>query len=176
MPCSSQRLPESAIYEAFSRMVFKLWDYREELLAPLIHDMAVAQRKGNAKCQQIAQIDREIADLAARNLVVVRLHNAGILNASYYAAQTAGINGKIRTLRSERKRLLEEVEEDTVLEQIRELNTILTEYQPTCDFDEDLYAQIVERTTVLCRTALQFQLIGGITLMENIGRQEVNAE
>lgn len=176
MLCSSQRLPESAIYEAFSRMVFKLWDYREELLAPLIHDMAVAQRKGNAKSQQIAQIDREIADLSARNLVVVRLHNAGILNASDYAVQTAGINGKIRTLRSERKRLLEEVEEDTVLEQIRELNTILTEYQPTCDFDEDLYAQIVERTTVLCSTALQFQLIGGITLTENIGKQEVKAE
>ncbi len=39
--------------------------------------------------RKIAEIDKEIADLAARNLVIVRLHTSGILNGSDYSAQSS---------------------------------------------------------------------------------------
>ena len=168
--CNSHRLSESAIHEAFSRMAFKLHSHRHELFAPLIHDLETMRRKASSNHERITKIDNEIADLSARKLVIVRLHTASILNASDYAAQSAEISGQITALRSERKKKLAEDERDAQLDRIRELNGILEEYEQTCTFDEDLYAQIVEKITVVSGTELRFQLMGGIILTESTAR------
>lgn len=165
-PCKSHRIPEEAILEAFSRMVFKLCRHRQELFSPLLRDMELLQRNCGENYMRIAQIDSEIADLSARNLVIVRLHTSGILNAADYAAQSADLAAQLTALRSERKRKLSEDEEDVRLDQIRELNDILAEYEPNCHFDEELYPQIVERVIVADGKTLQFQLMGGIMLTE----------
>lgn len=93
--CSSQRMAEPDVYEAFNRMLFKLKEHHQVILGSLIRDIEIMQSKTSENHEKIAEIDREIADLTARNLVIVRLHTSGILNGSVYSAQSSEINNRI---------------------------------------------------------------------------------
>lgn len=166
--CSSQRMSESDVYEAFNRMLFKLKEHHHAILGALIRDIEVMQSKTSENHEKIVEIDKEIADLAARNLVIVRLHTSGILNGSDYAAQSSEINNKISALRSERKRKLAEDEGNEQLDKLKELQGILDEYEPTKAFDEDLFHQIIEKAVVMSKSEIAFHLIGGLKLTETI--------
>ena len=123
------------------------------------------QSKTSENHEKIAEIDKEIADLAARNLVIARLHTSGILNGSDYSAQSSEINNRISALRSERRKRLAE---DEQLDKLKELQGVLNEYEPIAAFNEDLFNQIVETATVMSRSEIIFQLIGGLKLTESI--------
>lgn len=166
--CSSRRMAEPDVYEAFSRMLFKLKEHHPMLLGTLIRDIETMQSKTSENHEKIAEIDKEIADLAARNLVIARLHTSGILNGSDYSAQSSEINNRISALRSERRKKLAEDEGDEQLDKLKELQGILNEYGPTAAFNEDLFNQIVETATVMSRLEIVFQLIGGLKLTESI--------
>lgn len=166
--CSSQRMSESDVYEAFNKMIFKLKEHHHAILGALIRDIEVMQSKTSENHEKIAEIDKEIADLAARNLVIVRLHTSGILNGSDYSAQSSEINNRISALRSERKKKLAEDEGDEQLDKLKELQGILDEYEPTEAFDEDLFSQIIEKAAVMSKSEIAFHLIGGLTLIETI--------
>ena len=169
--CVSRRVKECGVYDAFTYMVSKLTENRHELIGNLIHHVEVMQERTGEGHKRIRAIDKEIADLAAQNLVLVRLHTNGILDGADYAAQSADISGKITALRTERKKKLSENEADAQLDRLKELFALLDDYQPTYQFDEDLYRQIVDRVTVINNTALRFHLIGGIVLTEKIRKK-----
>ena len=126
------------------------------------------QSKTSENHEKIAEIDKEIADLAARNLVIVRLHTSGILNGSDYSAQSSEINNRISALRSERKKKIAEDEGDEQLDKLKELQCIIDEYEPTEAFDEDLFNQIIEKAVVMSGSEIAFHLIGGLRLIETI--------
>ena len=156
------------MYEAFSRMLFKLKEHHPMLLGTLIRDIETMQSKTSENHEKIAEIDKEIADLAARNLVIARLHTSGILNGSDYSAQSSEINNRISALRSERRKRLAEDEGNEQLDKLKELQGVLNEYEPIAAFNEDLFNQIVETATVMSRSEIIFQLIGGLKLTESI--------
>lgn len=161
-------MSESNIYEAFNRMLFKLKEHHPAILGALIQDIEALQSKTSENHEKIAEIDKEIADLAARNLVIVRLHTSGILNGSDYSAQSSEINNRIRALRSERKKKLAEDEGNEQLDKLNELQGIVDEYEPTEAFDEDLFYQIIEKAVVMSKSEIDFHLIGGLKLIETI--------
>lgn len=93
--CQSRRVREDAVQEAFTDMLYKLKAYRREILGELIGQIEQVQ---NAEIQNqgiIGSIDKEIADLSAKNLVVTRLHTSGALNDADYAQKFAEINNKL---------------------------------------------------------------------------------
>ena len=95
-------------------------------------------------------------------------HTSGILNGSDYSAQSSEINNRISALRSERRKKLAEDEGDEQLDKLKELQSILDEYEPTEAFDEDLFSQIIEKAAVMSKTEIAFHLIGGLKLIETI--------
>lgn len=167
-PCSSRRISELAVQATFRRMIFKLCTNRQILLAPLLRDLEAMQSKSSKFSALIQQLDSKIADLSARKLVIVRLHNNGILNAADYAARSAAVSSQVTLLRSERKRRLAETAADSQLDQLRELDALLREYTTQPFADETLCSQVVERITVRNATELSFHLIGGITFTETV--------
>ena len=93
--CQSRRVREDAVQEAFTDMLYKLKAYRREILGELIGQIEQVQ---NAEIQNqgiIGSIDKEIADLSAKNLVVTRLHTSGALNDADYAQKFAEINNNL---------------------------------------------------------------------------------
>ncbi len=117
---------------------------------------------------RIAEIDTQIANLAAQNLVVTRLHTNGVLGAADFAAQSNEINAKIMALRSERKKKLKEDECDEQLDELRELDGVLESYEPSDEFNEELFGQIVKSIRVENNAQLTFILMGGVELTESI--------
>ena len=163
-----RRLRENGVYDTFQLLTWKLKDHCNDLIGKLIRDIERMQNKTSENHGRISEIDGEIANLTAQNLVITRLHTNGILNAAEYAQQSADINQKISTLRAERKKKLSEDENDEQLDKLRELYDIFEEYEPMDSFDEELFEQIVERITVESSSSLTFHLIGGISLTEEI--------
>lgn len=169
--CQYRRVRQDAVYDTFMTMTDKLKDHREELIEPLIRQIETMQEKTSGIQDKVKQIDKEIADLAAQNLVITRLHTSGVLPAAEYTAQTAEISNKITALRVERKKKLAEDEDDAWLQSLRELSDILEESELTAGFDEELFEQIVESITVDDHTQLTFHLLGGLELTEKINEK-----
>lgn len=166
--CKSRRLREEMVYDAFTRMACKLKDNSSYLIGTLIKQIEQLQSKASKSQERIRQIDKELADLGARNLVIARLHSSGVLNATDYSTQTAELNNKITELRIERRKKLAEDEDDELLEQLKDLEEMLAEYLPQGEFDERLFEGIVEKIMVDDNTKITFKLIGGVELTEKI--------
>ncbi len=166
--CQSRRVREDMVYDTFTSMIYKLKGNREKLLVSLIGRLEYLQSRTSENHDRIRQIDKDIADLSAKNLVITRLHSNGILGVSEYTAQTSEIGNQITALRIERRKKLNEDENDSLLDALKTLNDIITDYQPTPRFDIDLFEQIVEQITVDDNSQLTFHLIGGIRLSETI--------
>ena len=64
-----------------------------------------------------------------------------------------------------------EDEDDELLDTLKELNGILEEYDPTTEFDNDLFEQIVQSITVNDNTQITFRLLGNIELTEEINEK-----
>jgi len=149
-------------------MLWKLKDYRQELLGVLINDFERMQNRTSDFQEVIGQIDKEIADLTAQNLVLTKLHNKGILSVTDYNAQAEDLNGKIKELRAKRKKIISEDENDELLSTLRDLNQIIAEYEKSPRFDEELFEQIIESAVMEDNAHITFTLIGGIKLTEEI--------
>ena len=166
--CKSRRIREDMAYDTFTAMIYKLKANRESLLEKLIQRLEYLQSRTSENIERIRQIDKEIADLSAKNLVVTRLHTSGVLGTAEYTMQTAEIGNKITELRIERRRKLQEDENDMLLDALKTLNETIKKYAPNGQFDEDLFEQIVEKIIVNDNSRLTFHLIGGLTLTEEI--------
>lgn len=101
--CAWRRVKEDEVYAAFNLMIRKVQANREYLLGTLIRQLEELQYRTTGSQQRIKEIDREIADLTAQNLVLSRLHGKGVLNAADYTAQSDVLENKITELRIERR-------------------------------------------------------------------------
>ena len=166
--CRPLRLKETAVYETFTMLVQKLTDNRKTLLGDLIRQVEAMQNRTSDNIDVIRRIDKKIADLAAQNLVIARLHTNGVINSAEFSAQSSEINNKISTLRTKRRKKLSDDENDAWFDTLNSLNEILEAYDPSNNFDEELFEKIVVGITVNSNADLTFKLIGDIELTEEI--------
>lgn len=166
--CAWRRVKEDEVYAAFNLMIRKVQANREYLLSTLIRQLEELQYRTTGSQQQIKEIDREIADLTAQNLVLSRLHGKGVLNAADYTAQSDVLENKITELRIERRAKITDSDENEMLEELKMLSDILKEVEIGIDFDAELFEQTVDSITVDSNELLTFHLAGGISLPEKI--------
>lgn len=166
--CAWRRVKEDEVYAAFNLMIRKLSANREYLLGTLIRQLEELQYRTTGSQQRIKEIDREIADLTAQNLVLSRLHGKGVLNAADYTAQSDVLENKITELRIERRTKISDSDENEMLDELKMLNDILKEVEIGIDFDAELFEQTVDSITVESNELLTFHLAGGISLPEKI--------
>ena len=87
-----------------------------------------------------------------------RLANGELIIRNIGKAKNISINGVNATL-------------SKTVDTIKELNGILEEYEPTTEFDNDLFEQIVQSITVNDNTQITFRLLGNIELTEEINEK-----
>ena len=166
--CAWRRVKEDEVYAAFNLMIRKVQANREHLLGTLIRQLEELQYRTTGSQQRIKEIDREIADLTAQNIVLSRLHGKGVLNAADYTAQSDVLENKITELRIERRTKITDSDENEMLEELKMLNDILKEVEIGIGFDAELFEQTVDSITVESNERLTFHLAGGISLPEKI--------
>lgn len=166
--CAWRRVKEDEMYAAFNLMIRKVQANREYLLGTLIRHLEELQYRTTGSQQRIKEIDREIADLMAQNLVLSRLHGKGVLNAADYTAQSDVLENKITELRIERRTKITDSDGNKMLEELKMLSDILKEVEIGIGFDAELFEQTVDSITVESNELLTFHLAGGISLPEKI--------
>lgn len=165
--CTAQRIPEKEICNTFITMVNKLRVCRADILPAAIVQTERLQMKAGGVTERIHQIDRELAELRNRNLNNARLNAKGIIRPAEYTQKVSANNQRISTLRTERRQLLNELDDDSILSGLRRLNDILAVLEaPLTEMDEDLLNQIIQTITVPYDEHISFHLIGGLTLTE----------
>ena len=170
--CTSRRIPEKDIYEAYITMVNKLRNIYKEILPAAISQIERLQMKAGGAAARIKEIDREISDLNSKNLIIARLNSKGILRAAEYAEQSGKINSRVNELRSERIKLLKEQDENNTLSGLRKLNEVISNIEnPLTEFDEQLFKSMVNKITVPTHTSICFELLSGLKITESIPEQ-----
>lgn len=166
--CACRRVKEDEVYAAFNLMIRKVQANREYLLDTLIRQLEELQYRTTGSQQRVKEIDREIADLTAQNLVLSRLHGKGVLNAADYTAQSDVLENKITELRIERRAKITDSDENEMLDELKMLNDILKGVEIGIGFDAELFEQTVDSITVESSELLTFHLAGGVSLPEKI--------
>lgn len=153
-------------------MVNKLRNNYKQILPTAITQTEKMQMKSGETALRIKKIDREIAELNGKHLVIARLNSKGIMRAAEYTEQSSKITSKTNALRCERRQLLNEQDENSILSGLRKLSDILSaQKEPLTNFDEMSFESIVQQITMPTNTELSFRLIGGLQIRESIPEQ-----
>lgn len=167
--CDSRRIPEKDIYEAFVTMINKLRICRADILPAAVMQTERLQMKAGGLAAKIKEIDRQIAEFNNKSLVLARLNTKGIIRPAEYAEQGGSINGCVNNLRSKRRQLLKEQDENSILSGLRILNDLLSDIEnPITEFDEKIFESMVEEITFPTETDVCFKLIGDLMITETI--------
>ena len=123
--------------------------------------------------EKIKAVDKEIALLTNKTLVLARINEKGMLRGSEYSEKHRKLTADINRLRNERKELIKEQDEDNTLSELKKLQKIISETEnPLTEFDEVLFRTIVRTITIPEENTVCFELISGIKFREKINKRD----
>ena len=94
---------------------------------------------------------------------------SGILETADFAAQSNALGDKINALRSQRRTLLKQNENDDLLAELHELKDTLDDMDGEITvYDEDLIRSVIQYATVLSDTELRIHIKGGLEVTEQL--------
>ena len=167
--CPTGRIAENDIYDVFVRMYKKLKLHEAIVLKPALNqlkDLSEAIQRGNPA---MIAINRAIAEASEQSYNVSVLQSRGVLDAAICAVKLQAIEGKLTELRRERRRLLKNEDLEEVMESLQQTANIIHDGPEKLEnFDEILFADLVERITVESQASICFRLYGGIELTEQL--------
>lgn len=167
--CAMGRIAEREIYAAFVRMYNKLRLHEGIILKPALAQLrdlnAALQRSSPA----MLAVNKAIADASEQSHKVATLQSRGLLDTAACTAKRQAIECRLTELRRERRRLLKNEDLEEVADALRQTaDFIRSGPEQLEDFDEVLFADLVERITAKSQTRIQFRLYGGIELAEQL--------
>jgi DNA invertase Pin-like site-specific DNA recombinase len=169
--CGVKQIQETEIYEAFKRMYHKLRHNSRYILFPLLEQLQALKAAGTMSNVRIGEINKEIAELTGRNLILARLKSKGYMDSAVFMEQTNEINQKIISLRAKRRNLLEKDEDDSAITDVKNLIAIIEDGRPVQQgFDEPLFHGVVDKIVAVSQEEIRFRLIGGLELTERLRR------
>ena len=170
--CQSRRIPQKDIYEAFITMTNKLRNNCKSIVTAAISQTERLNMKYGNTAGKIKEIDKNIAELSNKQLVLARLNSKGMFRAAEYSEKSGKLTAQIKELRAERKRLLQEQDENSILSGLNTLENVLVNLkEPLTEFDEDIFKAVVQKITFPSDTEICFELAGGLKITEKIPEQ-----
>ena len=166
--CRSIRFPEKRLEDTFTLLLHKLRDNRESLVEPLIQKTEEFYHTRHANTEVIQRSDKEVADLTAKNHLLVKLYQQQTMGAEDYHRRVNEINRRILALRRKRSGLLYCAEESQHLGELRELNDLLKSDNSSWAFNSEIFLELVDKMCVQSRDDITFEVLGGIPLTEHV--------
>lgn len=167
--CPMGRIAETEIYAAFLRMYNKLKHHEDIILKPALaqlRDLNNALQRGNPA---MLAVNRAIAETSEQSHKVAILRAEGLLDDDACTAKLRDIEAKLAELRRERRQLLKNEDIEEVMETLHQTAEIIHSGPDRLeDFDEALFADLVEKITAESVTRIRFRLYGGLELTEQL--------
>ena len=169
--CRAKSIAEKNICNAFITMINKLRYIRNPVLTTAIQQTERLNMKCNGTAEKVRTIEKTISELSNKCLVLARLNSKGIIRASEYAEKNGKLTDQLSRLRAEKRKLLQEQDDNQMLSGLQKIDGILSEFkEPLTEFDENLFADTVTQITVTSDTEICFELYGGLKFTEYISR------
>ena len=164
--CSSKKITEESIINAFIKLFNKIYSNYTELLLPIqksLQELTIKQTTGRS---DIIEIRRSLLQLKEQLNVIASLRTKGFLNEAKYKEESAEINNKIAKL-NKNLRLLSQSEEttlkdmDMLIDYFEKRSNLMIEFEPQAF--EFLIDKIVVKDNIL-----EFHIMGGLIFTEEI--------
>ena len=171
--CSAKPVWERDIYTAFIRMYNKLRLHEGIILQPALRQMEELESAVQRENPAMLEINRAIAQATEQNYKISKLRANGLLDDDACAAKLASLEAQLTQLRIKRRRLLKDDDINDAAEALRQTVDALRQGPEHLDeFDEELFADLVERITADPGYSLRFSLKGGFEVRERIQEDE----
>ena len=164
--CSSKKITEESIINAFIKLLNIIYSNYKELLLPVQKSLQELALKQVAASCDIIETRRTLLQLKEQLKVIASLHTKGFLNEAKYKEQSAEINIKITKLNKDLRLLSQS--DDTALKDIEILidyfekrSNLMIEFEPQAF--EFLIDKIVVKDNIL-----EFHIMGGLIFTEEI--------
>jgi hypothetical protein len=122
----------------------------------------------HANTEEIQRIDKEVADLTAKNHLLVKLYQQQAMGAEDYHQRVNEINRRILALRRKRSGLLYCAEESQHLGELRDLSVLLKDSDDSWTFNSEIFLELVEKMRVISKEKITFEILGEIPLTEHV--------
>ena len=168
--CSVQQIPEAELYAAFLRLYHKLRLHGEPILKQMISNLQSVQERRMLWSLEIVELNKRISDISDQDRTLASLNKLGLVDPDIFIAKSNQLAQQLRAAKREKEKVLGTENDDTLskTQELLELLETMPEFLP--DFDEDIFAALVDRIIVDSSNAIRFQLINGLKLREPIER------
>ena len=148
-------------------MYNKLWLHEGIILQPALRQMEDLERAVQRENPAMLEINQAIAQATEQTYKISILQTKGLLDTDACAAKLAALDAQLTQLRAKRRRLLKNNDISEVAEALRQTMDILHQGPKHLEnFDEELFADLVERITLDSNRSLRFSLNGGFEVVE----------
>ena len=168
--CPVQQIPEMEIQAAFLRLYHKLRLHGEPVLKQMISNLQSIQERRMLWSLEIMELNKRISDISDQDRTLASLNKLGLVDPDIFIAQSNQLAQQLRAAKLEKEKVLGSENDDTLskTQELLELLETMPEFLP--DFDEDIFAALVDRITVSSNNTIRFQLINGLKLRQPIER------
>ena len=147
---------------AFIRMFNILKQNEHILIAETIAQLQALKTKINSGNNAIAEIDEELMALSKKSAAYSELMLQGVIDYTLFVQQTDALNQKIYDLRTRRTKLINEDEDEKCIEQLRELQRIVSAAECLTEMDEALFEKIADTVLIEQNGTMVFRLKCGL--------------
>lgn len=170
MKCSSLRLSEMQVHNAFLCLYYKLKNQGLPILTQLISDLRTAKNGSLLWSEDIVGLNKQISDIASQERLLAQLKQQGVVDPDIFISRSNLLAERRRELKLKKERILH-AEEDHTIQRTQELIDVLESGPDWLEaFDAELFSELVEEMVVEDNENLRFHLINGLEVMEPIER------
>ena len=167
--CRTTPVTENDIEKTFVNMYNRLKQNTENVLKKTYYQLTDAKRRIALGIDGIYEIDKEIADLSNENSMYVKFYQQNMVDEVTYREQTGVVSKRINELRIRRQKLLHEDEDEACIDLLKNCIEELKEMPDAILwFDREIFSKLISKVIVVSKTELEFKLMCGIKLKEQI--------
>lgn len=166
--CPSNYFSEARIYDALASMINKLRFGEEDILGQVISKLEVATLEYKRNNKAAGTVSQSIAEINAKILMLDQLRAKGYLAPEVHQAQTIELRSQLGKLKSERSDLFE-TRILGMLEDVKKLRTLLQEVEaPLETINEQLLLDVVKELVITKKGEMSVTVLGNLTFQEQL--------
>ena len=160
---------ESALYEAFTRMYNKLRANAETVLQPAATQLECLNETLMKSNPAILEVNRAIAEANERLHKINLLAAKELMSGDVLAEKLRDVSVRLTELRRQRRRILQNGDvESAECAVLKLIGLLRSGPEELAQFDESLFAGMVERVIVESESRVRIRLCGGVELPESL--------
>lgn len=152
------------------RLYYKLKHQGQPLLSEMLANLQAIRNRRMLWSTDVIELNQQISSISSQNQMLAELHQQGLIDPDFFISQSNALAEQLRTAKQQKERLMNAAGDKTI-DQTKELIEIIENGPDFLDtFDEDLFAEMVEKVIAESNKQLKFRLFNGLELTENIER------